>query len=121
MRRFVIVMAVAVFGCQGGTTDGDELGEARAQVRRYFDAIATSDCSTLTSLVPAANTRKACEQLLHEWRDDLRIKLLDVSDVRRDGRDHRAIIVRTTVMRRDQQQTMLIRVTHEHGAWQLAL
>ena len=115
LRLAVIVVALAACG---GAQDA-ELDGARTQVHRFFEAMAKSDCPTLGTLIEKANSPAACEQLLHEWRDDLRIQLVDIPDVRRDGRDRKAIIVRTTVLRHDQQQTMLVRVTHEQGAWQL--
>lgn len=119
--RFAALTAVvvALVGCS--SSHDAELDGARDQVRRFFDAIGKSDCPTLELLVPAAREPGACEHLVHEWRDELHIKLLEVPDVRRDGRDHKAIIVRTTVLRRDQQQTMLVRVTHEQAEWQLQL
>jgi hypothetical protein len=118
MRVAVVALALAL-GC-AGARDG-ELDDARAQVRRFFEAAAKGECSALGALLPAASDAAGCAKLLHEWRDDLRIELVDLPDVRRDGRDRRAIIVRATVMRRGQQQTMLVRVTHEQGRWQLVL
>jgi len=112
-------LLVALVGCS--SSHDTELDGARDQVQRFFDAIGKSDCPTLELLVPAAREPGACDHLVHEWRDELHIKLLDVPDVRRDGRDRKAIIVKTIVLRHDQQQTMLVRVTHEQGEWQLQL
>jgi len=121
MTRPLVAIALALSACGTHTAERNELADAQTQVRRFFDAIASGDCPTLGSLVPAINEREACAKLLHEWRDDLRIKLIDLPDARRDGRDRGAIIVRATVLRREQQQTMLVRVTHEKGVWQLVL
>jgi len=99
----------------------DELDGAKQQVHRFFDALAHADCATLGSLLPVANEPAACAKLLHEWNEDLRIKLVDVPSAERDGRDRRAIIVRTTVLKHDVQETMLVRVTHEQGTWHLVL
>ncbi len=121
MMRPLAVVAIALSGCGARNADRNELADAQTQVRRFFDAVASGDCPTLGSLIPAVGERDACAKLLHEWRDDLRIKLIDLPDARRDGRDRRAIIVRATVLRREQQQTMLVRVTHEQGVWQLVL
>jgi hypothetical protein len=115
MKRFVLLLALVA--CQSTAKD-DELVGAKAQVQRFFDALGKSDCATIGSLLPAAND---CDKFLHEWRDDLKIQLVDMPDVQRDGRDKRAIIVTTTVMRRGEQKTMLVRVTHEKGVWQLVL
>lgn len=122
-RPFVLAAAVALglTACQGAARDSDELDQARVQVHRFFDALGQSDCPTLASLLPAAREPGGCDKLLHEWRDDLHIKLIDLPDARRDGRDRRAIIVRATVLRHDEEKTMLVRVTHEQGVWQLVL
>ena len=121
MNRLVVAIAL-VCACQTAQNAPDrELDEASAQVRRFFDAMTKGDCETAASLLPAAREPGACAKLLHEWSDDLGMQLIAIPDVRRDGRDRGAIIVRTAVIRRGQQQTMLIRVTHRQGVWQLVL
>ena len=115
MKRFILLLALVA--CQDTAKD-DELAGAKAQVQRFFDALGKNDCATLATLLPAA---KDCDKFLHEWREDLKIELVDIPDVQRDGRDKRAIIVTTTVMRRGEQKQMLVRVTHEKGVWQLVL
>jgi hypothetical protein len=114
------LVAIALCACQANDT-GDELAQARATARQLFDAVARADCPTIGALVADAATPAGCAKLVHEWRDDLRLSLVGISDVRRDGRDRRAIIVTTTVMRRGKQETMLLRLTHEGGVWRLAL
>ena len=121
MKHIAIAIGIVLSGCGSTRTDHGELDEARVQVRRFFDAMARADCATAASLLPAARDAGACAKLLHEWRDDLQMQLIEVPDVRRDGRDRRAIIVRTIVLRRGKQSTMLVRVTHEQGVWQLVL
>lgn len=118
--RVAAAFVIAMAACQSATSDGDELAGAKAQVQGFFDALAKGDCATLGSLVPAA-AGASCDKFLHEWRDDLKIQLVAIPDVRRDGRDRRAIIVTTTVMRHGEQQTMLVRVNHEQGVWHLVL
>jgi hypothetical protein len=118
LLAFACVIAMAA--CQRSTSE-DELAGAKAQVQGFFDALGRGDCATLGSLVPAASGAAHCDKFLHEWRDDLKIQLVAMSDVKRDGRDKRAIIVTTTVMRHGEQQTMLVRVTHEQGVWHLVL
>ena len=116
-----VVLALAVLGCNGTRGDSDELGEAKVQVRRFFAAIAASDCPTLAQLLPAANEPGTCAKLLHEWNEELQLRLVDLPDAQRDGRDRRAMIVRATVSKRGQESTMLVRVTHEQGTWRLVL
>lgn len=116
MKQLLVLLGLVA--CQSTAKD-DELAGAKAQVQRFFDALGKSDCPTLASLLPAA--AKDCDKFLHEWRDDLKIQLVDMPDVQRDGRDKHAIIVTTTVMRRGEHKTMLVRVTHESGLWQLVL
>jgi hypothetical protein len=62
-----------------------------------------------------------CAEFLKDYRDDLKLQLVEITRVERDGRDKKAIIVTTTVNRRGEQKTMLIRATHEKGAWLLSL
>ena len=114
------VLAIALCACQA-TDTGDELAQARATAQQVFDAVQRGDCPTIAALVPAAAPPGACDKLLHEWRDDLKLSLVAIADVRRDGRDRRAIIVTTTVMRRGKQETMLLRLAHDGGAWRLVL
>lgn len=118
--RALLACVLALCACQTATTSGDELSDAKTQVQRLFDGIKSGDCATLGSLVPAAKGSE-CAEFLKDWRDDLKIQLVEITRVERDGRDKRAIIVTTTVNRRGEQKAMLIRATHEKGAWQLAL
>ena len=120
MKGAALALALALCACQATDTD-DELGQAKATARQLFDAVSRADCPTLAGLVPEAATPAGCAKLVHEWRDDLKLSLVDISDVRRDGRDRRAIIVTTTVMRRGNQEKMLLRMTHDGGVWRLAL
>lgn len=121
--KLAIAIALAV-GC-GGTRDdgakGDELEGAKLQVHRFFDALAKRDCATLASLLPEATDATACAKLLHEWNEDLQARLIEVPGAQRDGRDARALIVRAVVAKHGTQSTMLVRVTHEQGAWRLVL
>jgi hypothetical protein len=116
-----LVGALGLVACQStsGSSTDDELAGAKTQVHRLFDAVDKRDCTTIEALVPTAAGK--CDTFLHEWREDLHVSLVDTPEVKRDGRDKRAIIVTTTVMRHGEKQTMLIRATHEKGAWQLAL
>lgn len=118
MRCLALVLALSA--CQATDTD-DELGQAKTTTRQLFDAVARADCPTIGALVAEAATPAGCSKLVNEWREDLRLSLVGISDVRRDGRDRRAIIVTATVMRRGTQEKMLLRLTHEGGVWRLAL
>ena len=118
--RLILALAFALAACQSNASDG-ELAGAKTQVQRFFTALEAGDCATLATLVPATTGAAECDKFLHEWRDDLKIQLLEISDVRRDGRDARAIIVTTKVKRRGELKNMLVRVTREKGAWQLGL
>src|ERR1041385_506392 len=119
MRYLALVLVVTA--CQTSTRANDELTGATAQGHAFFEALGRSDCATLGAMVPAANSPAACDKFLHEWREDLKLELVDITDVRRDGRDKHAIIVTTTVKRHGEPKTMLFRATHEAGAWQLSL
>jgi hypothetical protein len=116
MTRWLLVLALCA--CQTSSA-GDELASAKDTTHRFFDALAAGDCKTLSALVPAAADQ--CDKFLHEWRADMQLSLVAISDVRRDGRDPRAIIVTTSVMRRGHQETMLLRMTHDGGVWRLVL
>ena len=116
MKHLVLVIALCACQASGG---GDELAEARATTHQFFDALGRGDCKTLGPLVPAAAVQ--CDKFVHEWRDELKLSLVDIPDIRRDGRDQRAIIVTTTVMRRGQQETLLLRLTHDGGIWRIVL
>lgn len=113
-----LVLAIALCACQaaGG---GDEMTEAKVVAHQFFDALGRGDCKTLAPLVPSAAAQ--CDKFVHEWRDELKLSLVDIPDIRRDGRDQRAIIVTTTVMRRGQPETMLLRLTHDGGIWRIVL
>lgn len=113
-----LALALLVCACQANGSD-DELGDAKVTAHQFFDAIRRGDCKTLDPLVPAATGH--CDKFVREWRDELGLSLVDLSDVRRDGRDKRAIIVTTTVMRRGHQETMLLRLTHDGGVWRIVL
>lgn len=115
-----LVLAVLLAACQGGGS-GDELAEAKSTTHTFFDALAKADCTTLGSLVPAAAGSAACAKFVHEWHEELALTLVDIADVRRDGRDKRAIIVTTTVMRRGKQESLQLRLTHDGGAWRIVL
>jgi hypothetical protein len=115
----VIALAIALCACQSTGEGGDELAAAKTTAHQFFDALGRGDCKVLAPLVPAATDH--CDKFVHEWRDQLKLSLVDIPDVRRDGRDNRAIIVTTTVMRRGQQETLLLRMTHDGGVWRLLL
>ena len=114
----ILALAIALCACQtaGG---GDETADAKAVAHQFFDALGRGDCTTLGPLVPAAAAQ--CDKFVHEWRDDLKLSLVDIPDIRRDGRDARAIIVTTTVMRRGNQETLQLRMTHAGGVWHFVL
>jgi hypothetical protein len=115
----LVLIACACQTNSGG--GGDELSDAKATTHRFFDALGKGDCATLGELIPAASGSAACAKFIDEWREELKLALVDIKDVRRDGRDTRAIIVTTTVMRRGQQETLQLRMTHDGGVWHLAL
>ena len=116
MKVLVLVSALCACQASGG---GDEIAGAKATTHQFFDALGRGDCTTLGPLVPAAAAQ--CDKFVHEWRDELKLSLVDIPDIRRDGRDQRAIIVTTTVMRRGQQETLLLRLTHDGGIWRITL
>ena len=118
MRCAALVLALCA--CQATDTD-HELGQAKTTTRQLFDAVARADCPTIGTLVAEAATPAGCTKLVREWRDELKLSLVAITDVRRDGRDKRAIIVTTSVMRRGTPEKMLLRFTHDGGAWRLAL
>jgi len=115
------LVLVALCACQATSGGGDELGEAKATTHQFFDALGRGDCTTLGALVPAAAGSAACDKFIHEWREELQLSLVDIPDVRRDGRDKRAVIVTALVMRRGTQEKLMLRVTHDGGVWRLAL
>jgi len=115
----VLLLAVLLAACQG--SGGDDLADAKATTHKFFDALDKSDCAALGSMVPAAAGSAACAKFVHEWHDELALTLVDIPDVRRDGRDKRAIIVTTTVMRRGKQETLQLRMTHDSGVWRIVL
>lgn len=117
MKR--LALALALCACQP-TGGGDELALAKTTTHQFFDALGRGDCKTLGSLVPAA-ANEHCDKFVHEWRDELKLTLVDIPDIRRDGRDPRAIIVTTTVTRRGTSETLLLRMTHDGGIWRIVL
>ncbi|MBV8760422.1 MAG: hypothetical protein JO257_24230 [Deltaproteobacteria bacterium] len=119
--KAVLVAAIAC-ACQshGGGSD-DELAQAKATTQTFFDALDKADCATLGSLVPAAEGSAACAKFVHEWHEELALRLVEIADVRRDGRDKHAIIVNATVMRRGNKETLLLRETHDAGVWRIVL
>lgn len=120
-RALVLAFALAfVLAACGGGGDSD-LDGAKAQVRTLFAAIDRGDCAVVRALLREATDDAACAKVVHEWRDEIHVRLVDVPDARRDGRDPNAIIVRTTVIRRGTQEELLVRVTHQGDAWRLAL
>lgn len=117
-----LLLAALLVACQSNSGgSGDELADAKATAHGFFDALDKADCATLGSLVPAATGSAACAKFVHEWHDELQLALVDIPDVRRDGRDKHAIIVTATVMRRGKQETLLMRMTHDAGVWRIAL
>ncbi len=114
-----LLLALVLGACQG--SGGGELAEAKATTHQFFDALDKSDCATLGSLVPAAAGSAACAKFVHEWHDELTLSLVDIPDVRRDGRDKRAIIATPTVLRRGKQETLQLRMTHDAGVWRIVL
>ena len=117
MRALLLIVLLGA--CQ--SSGGDELAEAKATTHKFFDALDKADCATLRELVPAAAGSAACAKFIHEWHEELTLALVDITDVRRDGRDKRAIIVTTTVMRRGKQETLQLRLTHDSGVWRIVL
>jgi len=120
-RALALVVLAACSQRDAAAPPDPDLDGAKAQVRRFFDAVAHADCATMGALVAETQDPAKCAKLVHEWQDDLHVRLIDIADARRDGRDARAIIVRASVMRREAQKDMLVRVTREGGAWRLGL
>ena len=115
------LVLAALCACQSTSGGDEELAEAKATTHQFFDALGRGDCATLGALVPAAAGSAACEKFIHEWREELQLALVDIADVRRDGRDKRAIIATTIVMRRGKQEKLMLRMTHDGGVWRLVL
>lgn len=115
------VLVACLLACNEPHSPEAELADAKQEVRAMFAAIASRDCAALGALLAKARDAETCGKLLHEWNDDLQVVLVDVPTAERDGRDRRAIIVRAAVTKHAAPSTILVRVTHEQGVWQLAL
>ena len=95
--------------------------EAEAAVRRFFDAASGGDCETVQAMLTRLDSEGTCTEFLEQWNEHSRIELLDVPDVRVDGRDPSTFIVTTRVRRDGAAREMLVSATHSEQGWRVEL
>ncbi len=75
----------------------------------YFDAAARGDCPALIGLRNRPMTPAECEDYLHVFQGT-RTRLLAIEDVKVDGRDRSAVLVKTKLEFGDKERSWLLRV-----------
>ena len=98
----------------------DRSGAAQDVVRRFFTALPSGDCARLGPLL-AGPEPGACEAA-SAWHEQ-GLSLVRVLDVKADGRDANAMLVRARVARqgRERAEPLLLRVERHADGWKLRL
>jgi hypothetical protein len=110
---------VAALGCKSSETRKTEA--ARATVERFFEALPTRDCAELGRLL-IGQAAEDCQETVDELNEH-GFSLVEVLEVRVDGRDPNAVVVRTRVARdgKVREEPMLVRVEQHPDGWKLRL
>lgn len=105
----------ALVGCAPSTASKTEA--ARETVRRFFTELPSGDCAVLGPML-ASSCQETVEDLISHG-----FSLVEVLDVKVDGRDADAVMVRARVARdgRVREQPMLLRVERHPEGWKLRL
>jgi hypothetical protein len=116
--RAAIVCMWMLAGCGRGAKSDSFLDDAKQQVRTFFSAAASDDCTTLRTLHAKLTSQKDCEGFLHLWHED-NIQLVEILDAKRDGRDARAAIVRVRMETRNKSKDVLVRAVRDQNHWNI--
>ena len=129
MTRFSLAGAVpraalglgllAALACKSSESRKTEA--ARATVQRFFEGLPAQDCAVLGGLLvgKAADT---CPETVREMNEH-GFSLVEVLEVKVDGRDPNAVVVRARVARDGQvrEEPLLLRVEQHPDGWKLRL
>ncbi|WNG23077.1 hypothetical protein F0U62_02775 [Cystobacter fuscus] len=120
MRRPGLALLVgALVGCTPSTASKTEA--ARETVRRFFSELPSGDCAVLGPMLAGEGGSSCQEQVADLIAHGF--SLVEVLDVKVDGRDADAVMVRARVARdgRVREQPMLLRVERHPEGWKLRL
>jgi len=98
-------------------SDAGKREAARDVVERFFTALPSRDCAGVGALLAVPASCPALMEDLHAQG----LALVEVMEVRVDGREPDAVLVRTRVSRggRVNEQPLLLRVEHHPDGWKL--
>jgi hypothetical protein len=117
MRRGLACAGVlgALLAC--ASPDAERHAAARDVVGRFFAALPSGDCAVLGPLLTAPG---ACPELVTDLGAQ-GLSLVAVLEVKADGRDPNALLVRTRVARGGavHEQPLLLRVERRPDGWRL--
>ncbi|MGM0555272.1 MAG: hypothetical protein ACQEVA_02740 [Myxococcota bacterium] len=125
---FVFLLLLALTGCeqtqQSPTNSTDDLPSSPEQrkeqaidaVESFYDAAARGDCKRVMELVPKFKTVDECEHFSERFAGN-GLRFLGPKEVRIDGRDPRAVIIKAETMRRGEKDDMNLRAEFRHNRW----
>jgi len=93
---------------------------AEQATRQFFTAVEANDCPSVLLFSSKKSTTADCQDFIRHW-NGAQMKFLGIVDSTIDGRNHRAIIVKTRVQKRSRKKTTLVRVLYNKGKWLVQL
>ncbi len=107
-------------GSKAGHPDSEALASAQELVQAFFKAVEDEDCRLIVDTMTSGATMADCEEFVREWKGH-GMKLLAIVEAKPDGRNPKAVIVRTRVKGKRGPKTTLVRVVRHKGHWAVKL
>lgn len=98
-------------------TPADRRGAEDAVVS-YYAAVATKNCAEMNKLAFKQLTAQECDKLIEEYHEH-NTKFVRIDDVKRDGRDQQAVIVKMILLFSDKEHPTLARASKVGNDWKV--
>ena len=116
-RVRLVAVLCCWLGCQRGGADKRSLPEAEREVRRFFALLEAGDCTQLRALMARP---ESCDGMVHEYQETAS-RLVEVVEVKPDGRDARIVLITVHVQDRKRLHTWVVRARPRAGGWEVSL
>ncbi len=91
---------------------------AEDAVVAYYAAISVKDCAGMNKLAMKPHTPEECQKIIEDYVEH-GTRFVRVDEVKRDGRDPNAVIVKIILLFKDKDHPTLVRTTKVGDAWRV--